>query len=170
MAHRSGHPHPEEEVAARAAAVLDRLRADGGRLTTGRRAIVHALLASPDHHVTADELAASVQATHPDVHLSTVYRTLEALEVLGIVDRVALGAGGAVYHLTDRDHAHHHLLCQRCGAVAELDDRALDAMRRAVDRASGFRLSERLVLTGLCAGCAAEASEASERSESSSNP
>jgi hypothetical protein len=54
--------------------------------------------------------------------------------------------------------------------VAELDDRALDAMRRAVDRASGFRLSERLVLTGFCAGCAAEASEASERSESSGNP
>ena len=72
-------------------AILDVLRADGGRITVGRRAIVHALLTAPDHHVTADDVAAMVQAEHPDVHLSTIYRTLEALERHGVVDRVGLG-------------------------------------------------------------------------------
>ena len=55
-------------------AILDGLRADGGRITVSRRAIVHSLLAAPDHHVTADDVAAMIQAEHPDVHLSTIHR------------------------------------------------------------------------------------------------
>ena len=103
------HPHTHGDADDDVEAILDALRADGGRVTTGRRAIVRALFTGPDHHVTADDVAALVQADHPDVHLSTVYRTLESLEALGVVDRVNLGAGPAVYHLTD--HVHHHLVC-----------------------------------------------------------
>lgn len=132
--------------------VLERLRSDGGRATTGRRAIVTALLTGIDHHVTAETVAAVVQAEHPDVHLSTVYRALEALERAGVVARLQLGPGGAVWHLTD--HAHHHLVCEECGQVVEVRDRRLDAAVDAVGRETGFRLSGHVALTGRCPACA----------------
>ena len=132
--------------------VLDRLRAQGGRVTAGRRAIVRALLTADDHHVTADALAATVQADHPDVHLSTVYRTLEALELVDVVDRINLGPGGAVYHLTARTH--HHLVCDRCGSVSEADDAALDRLAADLRDRYGFALSPRhLTLHGRCRAC-----------------
>jgi Fur family ferric uptake transcriptional regulator len=141
-----------EALNGRVDAILEVLRADGGRVTTGRRAIVHALLAAPDHHVTADDVAAMVQADHPDVHLSTVYRTLEALERLGIVDRVGLGPGGAVYHLTD--HVHHHLVCEECGSVTEVPASVLASLAVDLSERYEFRLSDHhLALRGRCRNC-----------------
>ena len=96
----------------RTARILDRLRAEGGRVTTARRALILAMVAA-DGHMTAEDLAVSVQAAHPDVHRSTIYRTLDALERLGVVDHVHLGHGRAVYHLADEPH--HHLVCEECG-------------------------------------------------------
>jgi Fe2+ or Zn2+ uptake regulation protein len=148
-------PHEHDDVGGRVAAVLDALRAGGGRTTTGRRAIVTALLTGPDHHVTAEELAATVQADHPDVHLSTVYRTLDALEHAGIVQRVVLGPGGAVYHLTD--HAHHHLVCESCGAVLEVPAGVVGRLAGDVRVTYGFELStSHLSLSGRCRECASE--------------
>jgi Fe2+ or Zn2+ uptake regulation protein len=146
------HPHTHPDVDAQVEEILELLRADGGRITTGRRAIVRALLTAEDHHVTADDVAALVQRDHPDVHLSTVYRTLDALEHLAIVDRVTLGAGGAVYHLTD--HAHHHLVCDVCGSVPEAGDDAFGSLATDLADAYGFALSgQHLVLRGRCAAC-----------------
>ena len=96
--------------------IFSQLRARGGRITAARRALVTALLEA-DAHVTADDLATLVQAAHPEVHRSTIYRTLDALEQLGIVDHVHLGHGRAVYHLADDPH--NHLVCEVCGAVVE---------------------------------------------------
>ncbi len=150
--HRSEHSH--SDVPERVGAILQLLRTDGGRVTTGRRAVVTALLTADDHHVTADDVAGIVQAEHPDVHLSTVYRTLDSLEHLGVVGRVTLGGGGAVYHLTD--HLHHHLVCSSCGTVIELHDGALAALAADVQRRHGFTLtSHHVSLHGRCAGCVA---------------
>ena len=120
-------PHAHGDVSEHEAAILELLRGEGGRVTTGRRAIVRALLTGPDHHVTAEDVARLVQAEHPDVHLSTVYRTLDTLEHHGVVDRINLGPGGAVYHLSD--HAHHHLICEVCGAVIEVTGHAVRTAR-----------------------------------------
>jgi Fur family ferric uptake transcriptional regulator len=149
-AHQRDH-HVHDDVARDEEAILDLLRSDGGRVTTGRRAIVRALLTGPDHHVTAEDVARIVQAEHPDVHLSTVYRTLDALEVHGVVVRVNLGAGGAVYHLSD--HAHHHLVCESCGAVFEVPDSVVRPVAADVDGRYGFELGGQLVLSGRCASC-----------------
>jgi Fe2+ or Zn2+ uptake regulation protein len=149
---RSDRKSCEDLAVERVDAILQALRSDGGRITTGRRAIVTALVTAPDHHVTADAVAAAVQADHPDVHLSTVYRTLDALERLGIVDRVNLGPGGAVYHLTH--HAHHHLVCERCGAVTEVPEAVFASLAGELQARHGFRLSARhLSLSGRCAAC-----------------
>src|SRR5688572_23806793 len=91
--------------------VLDLLRARGGRVTSARRSILAALIDS-EGHPTAEQLTAVVQAGQPDVHESTVYRFLDELERLGVVDHVHLGHGPAVYHFSD--DAHHHLVCETC--------------------------------------------------------
>jgi Fe2+ or Zn2+ uptake regulation protein len=154
----SGLGHGYIDAVARAASgadqteqVLDLLRAHGGRVTTARRAIVHALL---DHegHPTAEELTARVHAAHPDVDKSTVYRFLDELERLDVVDHVHLGHGPAVYHLaTD---AHQHLVCEVCGDVTEVPASVLSAFRRTLLSQFGFELDVRhFALQGRCRDC-----------------
>ncbi len=147
---RDDHDHADSDE--HVESILDRLRADGGRVTTGRRAIVRALLTGPDHHVTAEDVAQLAQAEQPDVHLSTVYRTLEALERVGVVDRTTLGGGGAVFHLTD--HVHHHLVCDACGGVTEIPEELLASLAAAIDERYRFAVAtSALVLSGRCAAC-----------------
>jgi Fe2+ or Zn2+ uptake regulation protein len=122
-------------------------------MTQPRRAVIEALVSVGDHP-TADDLAEHVAATHPSVHKSTVYRTLDALTELGLVEHVHLGHGRAVYHLTgDTDL---HLLCERCGAVAHISADLLDPTRSVIEQATGFVLEPgHFALPGVCAGCAA---------------
>ena len=132
--------------------LLSLVRERGGRVTTCRRAILSELVAASSH-LTADDLAELVQRRHPDVHRSTIYRSLGDLEDLGIVDHVHLGHGRAVYHLAD--DAHQHLVCESCGAVVEVPD---DLFRPVADRMLsdyGFHLrAGHFAVLGTCANCA----------------
>jgi Fe2+ or Zn2+ uptake regulation protein len=131
--------------------ILQRLREDGGRLTTARRAVVTALLSAPGH-VTADDLATSVQVVQPEVNRSTVYRTLDALERLGVVVHSHLGHGGGVYHLADERH--QHLVCESCGAVVEVPDALFAPLARTVRSRYGFTIEPgHFALVGTCAAC-----------------
>jgi Fe2+ or Zn2+ uptake regulation protein len=131
--------------------ILEQLRATGGRITSARRALVTALL-DADAHVTADDLAAVVQRSHPDVHRSTIYRTLDALEDLGVVDHVHLGHGRAVYHLLDDPH--HHLVCEVCGEVLEVTDALFQPLATHLSEDYGFTLKHHFALQGKCRTCA----------------
>jgi Fur family transcriptional regulator, ferric uptake regulator len=132
--------------------ILARLRERGGRVTTARRAVLDALLTSPAH-VSADQLAARVQTGHPDVHLSTVYRTLDAFEQLGVVTHVHLGHGRAIYHLTDRIQP--HAACEGCGEVFHLPDDLFTGLSERLATELGFHLdAHHFALVGTCAGCA----------------
>ena len=90
----------------RAGVVLDRLRAQGERITTSRRVIVE-LLASTDDHLTIEDIAVRLQAMHPEIHLSTVYRTLDG-ELAQPVRRASgrQRAGELHDHLRDGDRDH----------------------------------------------------------------
>jgi Fur family ferric uptake transcriptional regulator len=134
--------------------ILDRLRANGGRITSARRALVTALLAY-DGHPTAEGLAAAVQARQPDVHQTTIYRILDDLERLGVVEHTHLGHGPAVYHLSES--AHPHVVCESCGVVIEVDRRAFDALARQLRSKHDFVLHPgHFAVTGRCRECAAE--------------
>ena len=134
--------------------ILDRLRERGGRVTRPRRAIITALLEA-DGHVTAESLADAVQRADPDIHLSTIYRTLERLTELDVVNHVHLGHGPAVYHLAD--DAHHHVVCDRCGSVVELPADVFEALGRRIERDHGFRLNaHHFALGGYCRRCVEE--------------
>ena len=139
------------QTAGRLDHVLAALRASGGRVTTPRRAILQALIDAAQHP-TAEQLTSAVQRRLPDVHESTVYRFLEDLEQLGVVDHVHLGHGPAVYHFAD--DAHHHLVCERCDAVVEVPNRVFDALRKRLRAEFDFELKPRhFAVPGLCAAC-----------------
>ncbi len=105
-----------------------------------------------DEHLTAEEIAERVQERMPIVTLSTVYRTLAALEEIGVLDHTHLGHGRAVYHLVESEH--QHLFCERCGRVIELPPRKLDPFARLLAKDFGFELDRRhFAIGGLCADC-----------------
>lgn len=146
-----------QEIDTTVESILEGMRAEGGRVTTGRRAIIRSLVSASDHHVTADELAARVQADHPDVHRSTVYRTLDALEGLGVLRRIPQGVGGAIYHLVDHDH--HHLVCTRCGSVVEAPAGLFAPIASQIEADTGFVLDRsHVMISGVCAPCRRKAS------------
>jgi Fur family ferric uptake transcriptional regulator len=139
--------------------VLALVRERGGRVTTPRRAVIQALLGGEGEHLTAEAIAERVQAAHPDVHLSTVYRTLEALEELGVTSHVHLGHGPSTYHLAGE--AHHHAVCDRCGRVVELAADLFDDVGARVLAATGFEIApEHFALSGTCRQCAGSSSAA----------
>ena len=128
--------------------LLDRLREQGGRITTARRLVISTLLGAPGH-ITAEELAAAIQEQHPEVHLSTVYRTLDSLEKLGIVEHTHIGHGPSVYHV---GVTHQHLVCEDCGAVIDAPTDVLDDLRNVLLARFGFDLHiGHFALLGRCA-------------------
>lgn len=129
------------------------LRGRGLRATPQRRAVLDAVDALG--HATAEQVAEHVdRSTDEDVSLSTVYRTLELLEDLGLVTHAHLEHGAPSYHSTRRSE-HLHLVCRACGRVEEADVVHGYALARALERERGFVTDVRhLALHGTCRQCA----------------
>lgn len=140
------------DLEARAEELLEQVRARGGRVTSCRRALITTLLESGSHHLTAQDLTEAVQRAVPDVHLSTIYRSLESLEEIGIVDHAHLGHGRAVYHLSDEPH--QHLVCENCERVFEVPDNVFAELAGTLRKAYGFSLrAHHFAVVGRCAAC-----------------
>jgi Fe2+ or Zn2+ uptake regulation protein len=138
-----------ERLVARVAAVLHER---GDRMTASRRAVLEALHGRDDH-LSVEEVLAVAARTHPTVHRATVYRALELLTGLGVVQHVHLGHGATAYHLST-DEGHLHAQCRVCGGVIDLPRSVLDDAGRAIEQVTGFRLDpDHTALSGTCAGC-----------------
>ena len=134
--------------------LLDQLRHRGDRVTVARRAVLEALLDDPESHLTADALAERIQRRHPDVHLSTVYRTVEFLTQAGILTEVHVGHGPSSYHFAA--DSHHHAVCDRCGAEVELPADLFLPVTTRLRRDYGFEADpSHLTIAGRCAACRA---------------
>src|SRR4051812_24745728 len=129
------------------------LRGRGMRVTS-QRLVLHRVLHELDAHVTAEDLLTAVAGRLPGMSLPTVYATLELLEELGAVRRVAIPGGPALYD--PRTTPHHHLVCARCGRAqdVEADVDVASAVRAAAGHGFDARHAE-VVVTGICAECAA---------------
>jgi Fur family ferric uptake transcriptional regulator len=135
---------------------LARLRSAGDRVTVGKRAVLGVLI-DRDEHLTVEDVFADAATRAEGMHLSTVYRTLESFVALGLVTRVAVGKGAAVYHLSDTMTGHHHAHghCTSCGLVIDLPADLLDDIGKRTVAELGFVLDRHNVaLTGLCSDCA----------------
>ena len=116
-------------------------------------AIWSALVAEPDRHLSAEEVAERVRKVLPGVNPSTVYRTLGLLVEEGLLLRTDLGGDRAFYE-PSHEHPHHHLVCERCGTVAHIHDDVLGDLAERIELACGFLLGAgELSLFGLCSDC-----------------
>lgn len=131
-----------------------RLRARGLRWTPQRRTVV-AALAETDGHVSAARLVERCRAIDPSTTPSTVYRTLDVLEELGLVRHGHGADGREEYHvLPDGEHGHLH--CAACGDTWEIDERRAAAVADAFRSVDGFEIEiGHVTLVGRCRSCAA---------------
>ena len=128
-----------------------RLRSRGYRLTPQRQLVLEAV--GELGHATPEDIATAVRRTASGVNISTVYRTLELLEGLGLVQHTHLGHGAPTYSVsTDDDHV--HLVCRECGDVQEAEaDLLSEAVKRLAEE-RGFDLDVgHVALFGTCARC-----------------
>src|SRR5690554_2351466 len=126
------------------------------KLTPQREATVMVLLENEEDHLSAEEVFLLVKEKAPEIGLATVYRTLDLLTELGIVDKINFGDGVARYDLRKEgiDHFHHHLVCMECGSVEEIIEDLLVDVEKIVEEKWQFRVKDhRLTCHGVCKNC-----------------
>jgi Fur family ferric uptake transcriptional regulator len=141
---------PESSWSERAATALSEA---GFRSGGGRRQVVD-LLGTQSCAVTALEIDRSL----PEVGRATVYRAIEQLEGLGLIQKVELGGDAAGYERVDPSgHHHHHIVCKHCGRVVPFEDEGLERAIVALAERPDFNVSSHdVTLRGECATCAGE--------------
>ena len=137
----------ESTWAERALAALSKA---GFRSGGGRRQVVD-LLGGQGCALTALEIDRRL----PGVGRATVYRALEQLEGLGLIQRVDLGGDAAGYERVDAGgHHHHHIVCEQCGRVVAFEDEGLEQAIVALAERPDFKVStHEVTLRGECARC-----------------
>jgi Fur family transcriptional regulator, ferric uptake regulator len=130
----------------------EKLRGSGYRLTPQRELILRAV--ETLGHATPDEVLAKVREQSSAVNVSTVYRTLEVLEELGLVRHAHLSDRAPTYHSVD-DHEHFHLVCRNCHRVISVDPDVLTPVldRLVTDHAFTVDIGH-LTVCGHCSDCA----------------
>ena len=135
----------------------EELRARGYRVTPQRQLVLEAV--TKLEHATPEEICASVQQTARGVNISTIYRSLELLEQLGLVTHTHLGHGAPRYHLAAQAQ-HVHLVCRDCEQITEIVPAAVGPLVEALDREYGFETDVgHLTVFGRCAACRARAGD-----------
>lgn len=131
---------------------LDQLQATGCRITAARRAVTE-VMQSAERALTPVEVYDAARKRDPRLGLVTVYRTLEKLEALGLIQRVHHELGCQAFLRAGVGHQ-HLLLCERCGRAVLFDGDDLDALFARVGEQTGFEVkSHWLQLYGLCQEC-----------------
>ena len=127
------------------------LRAKGYRLTPQRQLVLDAV--TELGHATPDETCAWVKERSSAVNISTIYRTLELLEELGLVKHAHLSHGAPTYHAATAPE-HVHLICRECGTVAEVSPDTVAPLVTLLERNEGFVADVgHLTVFGTCASC-----------------
>ena len=134
--------------------VLVRMRAESGRSGGARRAVVE-FLGRQDCCLSAQEIHDGVRSDGIRVGVASVYRALDGLDELGLVQRVDLGDGISRFERIDpRGDHHHHLVCGDCGKVEPFEDSALEQALERVAGGRGYEVAAHdVVLRGACGDC-----------------
>jgi Fur family ferric uptake transcriptional regulator len=132
---------------------LSELLERNGVRATSRRLEVLEELAQERDDVTAQQLWSRLRERDSGAGLATVYRTLALLSEKGVVDVLSHHEGEQCYRLCGDEH-HHHLLCERCHRVVEVQECGLDDWVAGVTKRHGFVATDhRVEIVGLCADC-----------------
>jgi Fur family ferric uptake transcriptional regulator len=154
--HSHGHDHGPHDGAAWKQHVLASLAGEGFRAGGARTAVVE-LLAEQDCCLSAQEIFDRLRGDGRKVGIASVYRTLDQLAQMQLVQRVDVGGGVSRFEAAHPggDH-HHHLVCDDCGRVVAFEDDRLEKELERVGKSLGARVAGHdLVLHGACADCTA---------------
>ena len=129
---------------------------ESGHRTGGAREAVVSLLARQDCCLSAHEISKRLAESGSEVGVASIYRALELLHGLGLVQRIEFGDGGARFEpIAPGGEHHHHALCDRCGRVTPFEDERLE---RQLERLAGnlkhSMSAHDLVIHGRCRRCA----------------
>ena len=128
------------------------LKQRGLRMTPQRQLVLD-VVGAMHGHISVDQVHQQVISQFPDVHITTVYRTLEVLEELGIVRHTHFHDGVAQYQRTD-EAPHHHMVCTVCQADIELDLEILEPLAEELQRRYGFKSNlAHSAIIGICRAC-----------------
>lgn len=138
--------------------VKELLRSRGLKVTSQRLLVLDIMAAHPDEHLTAEEIYDLAKIKSPDIGLATIYRTVQVLLDLHIINKVTFDDGFTRYELNGEEsasgHRHHHAICTRCGQVYSLETDLLDILEQQVLENIGFQVTDHEVkLYGLCKKC-----------------
>ncbi len=137
-----------------APAIVGAFEAAGYRLTSPRRELA-GLIASRRGHFTAEELLGESRRRRLGVTRATIFRSLDVLADLGVVERLDLPSGEHAFVACEPAH-HHHVVCSSCGRSTGVADHGLERVAEAIGRETGYRVdTHRLELFGLCPSCQA---------------
>lgn len=145
------------------------LRKNGLKVTNQRLMVLEALAACPDKHLAAEEIFELVKVDYPEIGLATVYRTIQLLYELHLIDRVNLDDGFVRYeigniHEEQIKHHHHHLICKKCGKVISFRDDLLEDLEEKIMKTTGFSVVDHEVkLYGYCKECGGNLIEEEKR-------
>lgn len=151
---------------ARIEKIKQQLQAQAFKLTPQREATVRVLLENEEDHLSAEEVFMLVKDKFPEIGLATVYRTLELLSELHVLEKMNFGDGVARYDLRNDSahHHHHHLICVQCGSVDEILEDWLTPLEERLDREFHFTvIDHRLDFQGICHRCRDKAKDAEKK-------
>ena len=145
----------------------EKLREKGWKVTRQRLSILQTLAEHKGQHLAAEDIFELMKDEYPEMGLATVYRTLQLLYEIQLIDRIHFNDGCIRYeigHIFDGDckHSHHHLICRTCGRLMPFEDDFLEDLEAQIEADTGFHvLDHELKFYGQCKECA----EASMRKE-----
>ncbi len=151
-----GYEGGERVLEHRIEQIKKQLHSQNYKLTPQREATVRVLLEREEDHLSAEDVYLLVKEKSPEIGLATVYRTLELLSELKIVDKINFGDGVSRYDLRKEGakHFHHHLVCIECGSVEEIVNDLLEDVEKIVEKDFGFEVKDhRLTFHGICRQC-----------------
>lgn len=136
------------------------IKEKGLKVTTQRVLVLKTLSEYPDQHLTAEEIYELVKVEYPEIGLATIYRTIQLLLELNLIDRIHLDDGFARYEIgnlkqeDESKHHHHHLICLKCGKVDSFEDDLLEGLEQKILESTGFVVYDHKVkLYGCCKEC-----------------
>ncbi|MGE5403507.1 MAG: Fur family transcriptional regulator [Candidatus Saccharibacteria bacterium] len=130
----------------------DTLRSKGCKVTPQRRLIID-ILRECGEHMTAEEILAQARLKQPNLSAATVYRNLNTMTNLGLIERVEIHDKGRCFELNNGQH-HHHLVCIECGRAEEIGCCPISDLIKAVAKESDFEImSHSFEITGYCRDC-----------------
>ena len=137
---------------AKSGEILSKLTEQGYRITPQRMIILDAIENAEDH-ISAEEILTLVCLQYPNVNISTVYRTLELLKQLGMVTETDFGDGRVRYHSIKKGR-HHHLVCQKCGGIVDMEESIFNPVKETLLEQYGFDADiHHMAIFGYCKKC-----------------